>query len=621
MKSHHRFIAYLVIFFTIRGVYMLLTYDAPIAQKYNDDGAAKIIKSLHEDFAATDKINISSNQYLTEVAIHDDLYDKYIDGMTQGLAENTKEMFVDMMNTERGRILAESQIANIAPIMYMQGPIYRKMLPSLVVKDIFPTKAAKVPHFKLQMYEPFYIDVNGVKSKLKDYFKGQFDNIGSGIDNGMLAIFTGSFPIATLKNINLLTGEDSDGSAVSGLPGAFGTHKTEMIANGLDVKMDSIDRALYVESIQLEIGIGDNGSGTYLNTANPIINVPIGSKVGVRGHDGDIYVDAKFLSTDAYTSATATTKAVTENTLFSDTVSGKISDMEGVLRLTNFNGAQTVLPEDAAQVVGVTFTGHVSPELNNFTSNVDLEITHTEFVIPHGEHVSSSVSIEYAHDVKAMYNFDVALKISDIMSDAINRKTEIEAWHFLINSYINNNMEAQGYKSTFSAIPNGSYDGHPDAWLPLLRRHINQLTILMKNHSDHKKGIFVIFGNDIDTQLIPDVKWDYVAGQKEHEGIDLNFSKGLYRTNGGAFQVVSSSYLPAGELRIVYIPISEDFLTYAYVPYTFNLISDNSYRNPKTPNIPSITMMKRHTFIEGIPYQSVITISDNTADKLGLYST
>ena len=134
----------------------------------------------------------------------------------------------------------------------------------------------------------------------------------------------------------------------------------------------------------------------------------------------------------------------------------------------------------------------------------------------------------------------------------------------------------------------------------------------MRSDSHYPGGKFIIIGNPLDIQLISNINWVFnSSSQDEVSGVEVTYSVGHY-SGANYYQVLSSDYVPQGQLRIVFYPSQPDQMTYKYYPYTFNIENTQSgYRDPNNQNVPAIVMAKRHTFEEFKPLQAVVAITNN----------
>ena len=86
---------------------------------------------------------------------------------------------------------------------------------------------------------------------------------------------------------------------------------------------------------------------------------------------------------------------------------------------------------------------------------------------------------------------------------------------------------------------------------------------------------------------------------------------GAITSTNNRYKIISSDLLNAGNLYIFFVPTQDDFKTYTYYPYTFNVV--DNYRNTRMENAPSIMLTKRQTIEEFVPVIGRVVIKNNDA--------
>jgi len=292
-------------------------------------------------------------------------------------------------------------------------------------------------------------------------------------------------------------------------------------------------------------------------------------------------------------SATVTGGATT------DTLFVRVDRKAGTLQAASFGG----------KIVSFKVDAYLSTEMNTSVEQVGFDIEDKEVHIGTGEHFGAPLPTEYLNDLLAMYKMDGAAKVVDIMSEVLAQKVDFDGKKFL-NDAINLNPNAVKYSRSFSAKPVGSYTGSPTEWKAEIRTVINNLAITMKNDTPFPSGDFVILGNDLDVDLIPNVDWLFTNAVGEMNGVPVNYSIGAMVGNQ-SYRLVSSPNFDQGKLILFFIPSSPDYYTFKYYPYTFTVENGNGYRMPSSPNVPAVIVHKRHTFEKIVPMIGTITVTNN----------
>jgi hypothetical protein len=227
--------------------------------------------------------------------------------------------------------------------------------------------------------------------------------------------------------------------------------------------------------------------------------------------------------------------------------------------------------------------------------------------------------IEFLQDTLALYNIDATVESVDLMSQVTAQKLDLEIIKFFDDSFI---TSGSPYVGAFDTKPSAGFAGTPTEWRKEIRTMINWWADKLKTDALFTEGYFVIYGNPLDINLIPDINWQFKAvgagAQGERGGVTINYDFGVMTFNN-IFQVVSSDNVPQGELTMFFVPTTDKYMTYKYYPYTFN-IEKGGYINDQMPNVPSIMMTKRHTIEELIPMQVKIKILNNNGNIVSSYA-
>lgn len=569
------------------------------------DQAADVVRSTMENLKEMYNINFVAKRNQDDIYDDESIFNEFVDGFSQGLNEDDgeKELFEQMLQTNRSDFfLAESNTVDFAPYIVLQGTMLRRFLPKLVVKETFPVEVAQKPHFRIYYNEPYYTDINGVTTKLVDYFK-QIMNTSDDF-SGMHPIFNGYIPIDNARQINLITGANPVGV----VPGFV-----DLVAALKVNALDKLDRNLVVAKVQVRLGIGLTGAA-YDPLNDPVYEINVNVK---KNFDNLIDGIISFTSDASLVAGSLTTSPVPLGTVFTDRLFAKIDEKTSVMYARALNTPQT---QGKLYIEAISLIGHVSTENQFVNSEASLEIGQKEFAIGVGEHISAPFPEEWAKDINVLYNIDGQLKIAELMSDVLARKTEAEAWKWIKAWYTQYNMASLGFFAQFDIRPNVAFAGRPKDWLEEMKRYIDLLTRKIRNYTSFPGGKFIILGNPIDTALIPNVNWIYVSAETERSGVDNpGYNVGSYVGAGEYYEVVSGTHLPQGGLYLLYYPKDPEIMTMKYYPYTFTVHSGDGYRNARRPNLPSITMTKRHLFGEFTPYIAYLQINNNDLDNLTAY--
>jgi hypothetical protein len=256
-------------------------------------------------------------------------------------------------------------------------------------------------------------------------------------------------------------------------------------------------------------------------------------------------------------------------------------------------------------VKDVKVKGFLSSENNTKTQSVSFDIDTKDVTIGTGTHLNAPLPIEWLQDTMAMYQIDGALEVVDLMSNVHAQKLDQEIREFLEDSF---EKAGSSYNGQFDVRPAAQFAGSPKDWREELKTVIDHYAIKMKNDSAFTNGKFVLIGNPLDMNLITNVDWTFNSVSDERGGVEVDFNIGAY-SGSQRYELVASANVPAGTIRMIYIPSTPKQMTYKYYPYTFNV--EKGYIDANRPNVPSIMMTKRHTIEEVTPLSAEIRILNN----------
>lgn len=333
-------------------------------------------------------------------------------------------------------------------------------------------------------------------------------------------------------------------------------------------------------------------------------------KVGVDAIDPIFFIEKVQL--DDATEVTVNAKLSLDSQIYkqfqladgkTETLFGSLDGDSGELIITSFKG----------KVKKVKVKGWFSSENNNRTTTVSFEIKNKDVRIGTGAHIDALLPIEMLQDTMALYNIDGSAEMVDIMSQTIANKLDQEIYQFLKQSFDSAPVQ---YTGSFDVKPMAGFAGTPTDWRRELKTTIEYWGTKMKQVTAYNKGYFVIIGNRLDVNLLPDVNWTFRGSVSEKGGVSVDYDLGAVTYNN-AFQIIASDLVPQGDLRMIFVPTENDKMTYCYFPYSFNV--ERGYRSPKNPLLPSLMCTKRHTIEELIPCQCVIRIKNNDGSLINQY--
>jgi len=536
------------------------------------DGFSDVLREAAEFFA--DKgIQMTSHQGMEEILSEQTLFNEYKDHLLEGMEPDQVENFNQLMDNARTTMLQEASVSGVQQIAGLSMPTIRKMWAKVALKHAIPTQVVATPRFAISYTKAYLMDAEGNKKELPDAINylgnteaqlPKFRNPAEGLALPMtdFSLFEAD---ATLG--------DGAGFEVVGLKGT-----------------DSIDKVFYVEH-----AICDKAA--VLAAAAELPEVPADiDEVTIRVHiktDLQALIYSKVAIPVQFTDpVTGITKHYGE---VYDTLLGKVDYAEGKMTLMSSNGLISAVMIDA----------RLSQEANEFGQSVSFDVLTKDVTIGVGSHLNAPLPIEWLQDTMAIYNIDGAAEVVDLMSQTVAQQLEIEIYNFLAKSIEVNNVQ---YLGEFNMVPSAGYNGTPKSWREELKTVIDFYAIKMKSDAKFHGGKFMIIGNPIDMQIIPNVDWVFNHTSDQMSGVDVSFNLGAY-SGANKYEMVSSDLVPSGAFIMFFVPGIDRLMTYKYYPYTFNV--ERGYRDPNMPNVPSLMMTKRHALEEFTPLICKITIKNN----------
>ncbi len=545
----------------------LNNFDTPTVKKQgHKDGYSAILKEAFEYF---NENNINMVSGYGEIISEDSLFSTYVDKLTRGLDADESAQIHQILENQRLVQLQESTVNQISPISGLAMPTVRKMWSKTALKNAIPTETAKVPAFTISWMNPYIRKPDGTKYDLPKAVRNQ------NLLDEQPKLFDGAITVPA-NNKNLF---DLSSSVITGLS-----------KQSAKVNADAINPKIKVYSVNIEVPTGD---GTTTEEVEVIVNEGLNVS-----NMFNINVEAMSTETDP-----------SVRTKVTDQLIGSLDCETGDFTMMSATG----------KIKSFKFYGTLTHENNKRTDSVSFDIEKKDIRIGTGAHLQAPLPIEFLQDTLALYNIDATVESVDLMSQVTAQKLDLEIIKFFEDSF---NTSGRPFEGAFDVKPSAGFAGSPTEWRKEIRTTINWWADKLKTSALFNEGYFVIFGNPLDINLIPDINWQFKSvganGQGERGGVTINYDFGVMTFNN-VFQVVSSDNVPQGVLHMFFVPTTDKYMTYKYYPYTFN-IEKGGYINDQMPNVPSIMMTKRHTIEELVPMAVEIKILNNDGQIISNYA-
>lgn len=480
-----------------------------------------------------------------EVITDNALFESYTGSLLENFDHSVAEGLEGILENTRAEILTESSMTGIQPFASLTMPILVKLWARLAMTEAIPTEPTNTPAFTVPFFKPYVMDHDGNKFYLPEAINSVPENI------------------VELKRLP------------AEIEAAGGKVQAHDLFEGLEGTrdVDTVDRKFSVV-------------GAYYSDAHNAEEAKFVDLASARidlDSSNRLYGEIKY-ATDG------------NGTVATDTILGHVDLENHTLTLASMSG----------KLEKVIIRGFVSSEQHTTATQVSFDIDRKDITVGTAEHIEANFPIEFLQDAKAMYDIDGTAEVVEVMSQVSSQKVDLDIIEFLERAY---EGTESAYERTFDVYPNSDFAMHPNDWLTGLRKTIDHLAQSMKNDYKNYKSVFVIVGNPLDTDLIPNVEWTFTSTTDTVGGVDVNYSVGA-TSGSNRYKIISSDLIPQGSLTVFAIPSEDNYKTFVYYPYTFNVVNQ-SYLNTRNANVPNIMLTRRYTLEEFTPMIGKVHIKNN----------
>jgi len=544
------------------------------ARSRMNDGFSDVLREAAE-FFANKGIQMTSHQGMEEILSEQTLFNEYKDHLLEGMEPDQVENFNQLMDNARTSMLQEASVSGVQQIAGLSMPTIRKMWAKVALKHAIPTQVVATPRFAISYTKAYLMDAEGNKKELPD----AINNLNN--REAQLPRFVNPADGLVLPMIDF----DLYANGFPQVPALKGT--------------DTIDKVFYVETVKVN-------KAAVQAAAQAAEQAAAGSMNGYAGGDIDEMTIRVHIKTDLNALISARVAIPVQLTDPTTGVVTKYGEVyETLLGRVDYADGKFTLMSSGNMITHAFIDARLSQEANDYGQSVSFDVLTKDVTIGVGSHLNAPLPIEWLQDTMAIYNIDGAAEVVDLMSQTVAQQLEIEIYNFLNNSIEVNNIQ---YLGEFNMIPSAGYNGTPKSWREELKTVIDYYAIKMKSDAKFHGGKFMIIGNPIDMQIIPNVDWVFNHTSDQMSGVDVSFNLGAF-SGANKYEMVSSDLVPAGAFIMFFVPGIDRLMTYKYYPYTFNV--ERGYRDPNMPNVPSLMMTKRHALEEFTPLICRITIKNN----------
>lgn len=547
---------------------MAVQYMTTVRKPVSPDKVDIILREAFDEFSQRD-YDLFGRGWLdvyTETSSYEDYKAKLLEGLQDigdvSSAANQHEILSQMLENNKDSLLQESlqggpstgfqHIAAVSPV------VLRKTWPKLALANALPTEVMTTPNLKVQYMTTYYVDKDGNEVDIVQNFKQGSSALAM---RPRLNDKYYTLPTATPQDLFDPTGASTEVAA--GLVGA-----------GVDTG-DFIDSDVELESVIMTV---DGEDVTFIPKV-----VLAGGPTGVKG--------LPKLDTIRNTITVELTATNTANVSFTDTITLKFDRKAGTF--TGF-GLSTDVDN---KIKSVKIKAFINSEMNNRTESIAFKLDHKDINMPTAAHIDCKIPNEYVDDFSKMFNMDAVSILVSSLASFIAQKVDVEGLDFIKNRIDVNSLETNSkYERTFNCHPYNHYTGSPTEWLTEIRSVVDNLALTILNDSRFDSGYFVLICNPIDKRVFTGTQWTF-SSNAEVGGTKVTYDVGTY---SGAYDytVVSSTNVLPGVVSMIFIPSSQDQMTYKFFPYSLTIqpTQQSGYRIPGAPNIPGIIASRRYIY-------------------------
>lgn len=530
------------------------TFDS----EYNNniDGFAQIFSEA-ANFLNDQGVHFIQNS--DELYASDSLFDSFSQKLMEGALPEDTEQIQAMFDNHRLGVLKESQLANIEPVSSLTMPHIRKTWYKTCIRDIYPTEVATLPVFGINLLRPYLQDDNGDRHYLPESLNANnWENL-----IGKVKLYSDWIPVSAPE-------DTTDANYEFFADGSFNIMNASGGSKQLSDTLTSI-----LKIVEVEVQTDD-------------MDTPVTTKVNIENNISDnIFGFVDFVNPK-------------DNKVYREQIFGNVDRNEGTITITCLKG----------YLKRYKVLGYLSSENNRRGPSVSFDNYHKDIKIEQGPHMHAPLGIEWIQDNYALYKIDAAAELVDLMSEVFSQTLDYEGFKYLYDVFQENEMKL--FEKWSCKPPSYASGLTPSDWKEELKQVIERVATQLKSLYKFTDGSFIIFGNPLDILQLQNIDWSFNHGSGNRASVNVNYDIGAYTINN-SYKIISAETVPSGFLDMIMVPnpSNNNYMTWKYYPYTYNVIKDNSYRNPHGELVPSIMMTKRHKFEHLVPIHARIKIENN----------
>jgi hypothetical protein len=635
-------------------------------------GYDSVLREAHSNFMSQHRIDIKSGEGMAEIVGDPAIRREYIASLAEGMGPDNKELFEVLAENTLGEITRESSLGSIQTVSALSLPMLRQAIPMMGAKNAMPTTPLKVPSTTIPVLIAYVQNEDGSQIGIPQVIQNGRRTGTSAVDSTRIGgdgvrVNIGAENVrdqivAKFPNSVVMTDEglDVDIRITRALVTVGSVHTGKSFVAGAGDGISDLEKVT-VSQLKAPEGSADVVGATGW--------VDVVGKVNRQ--TGQFAVTLPRLTHKANPAIAAINANAGVHTAVSAIAVDGLSYQDGLMFFGTVNFETGEVHSGSAPNVHLSLTSyqgvhafemeaHIDTTLQRNATTISMKNQNVRIDVGSAEIIQAPLPIEWLQDNMAAFGIDATIKVVNAMTEYVAGTVDDECLEFIANTACNDEPESflgvnranRGdlrEKSTakydltiqtFDVLPPGRFNGTVQEWVKSeFPRVVDLMASKIKNKEYVTNGFFAVVGNPIDMSLITGINWQISNGD-EVDGVQAPYAFGVksgahsYKffstqtlkapdsgeTGWEAQQVAkaSGSYVAsAGDhtMWMFFVPSQEDMRSLEYYPYSFNVSRTSmGFALANTPNVPGISMSKRHTFEAFTKPMGAIVIKNNNGE-------
>jgi hypothetical protein len=490
---------------------------------------AELLKNVQSEMEKK-SINMLSESDTSSMINDASDYDYFLGALSEGLEEKDSKEFINLAKQSKMEFLKESNSASsLSTFNVLNTALLRSIWPRLAVRQTATVKTMTTPSEVFAYYKHYFLGADGVTRDLPEMFK-------AGMTKGKKFSIDITLPTENFDILNA-SGTPRTGYTTLDRRPRF-TEFTATVTN---------PTTSATEVITLKQVVSNNELYTYEQSL--------------------VFIDS---SNNPH------------NTKFL----AKLDREKGIVEY--ISATNNILKE-------VRIEGYISSESNLYTGEIHSKYEKDTIEVGDGDIIHSSLPFQFIKDSQALFDIDGYAEAVSMLGIIFSRQIDLEIlqdYYDILDdkAYPNQSLEVDVstfYGKSHIGIPQHSKDA------AILARVLRGIACIENRIPFNGEVEYSLIMNPIEASIFQTSNPTLFKGNLRGGSMANYVSAELATTATGAPINIHSTPL-AEQGRIIIVPKSNlrDEIVYGYYEYSQALLP-SGYRNPKNPNVPSVSMAKR----------------------------